>query len=83
LAIIKGAASVRAIKPSLAVVTSGVSPLAAGEATGLPAGEGLVAVLLGVVQPWRIAVPTAVAPAVKINLRLESLLMDKKIVIRN
>jgi hypothetical protein len=27
------------------------------------------------VQPWRIAVPTAVAPAAKINLRLESLLM--------
>ena len=67
----------RAIKPNLAVVTSGVSPVAAGLApvAGDSAGE---VVAVGVVegpQPCKIAAPAAVIPAVTINLRLERLLI--------
>jgi hypothetical protein len=66
---------VRAIKPSLAVVTSGAS---AAPVAGAGVLAVLEAVLLEVAQPCKMAVPTAVAPAVRINLRLERLLMVLK-----
>jgi hypothetical protein len=73
LAIIRGAESVKAINPSLAVVTSGPSPL--GEAVVVGLAGVVVAVLFGLVQPCRIAVPRAVAPAVTINFLLDRLLI--------
>jgi hypothetical protein len=75
---IKGAASVRAMNPSLAAVTSGASAglmLTAGAAVG----EALPGVALDVVgpelQPWARRVPAAVAPAVMMNFLLERLLI--------
>jgi hypothetical protein len=75
---IKGAESVRAMNPSLAVVTSGASAgltLTAGAAVGeAPVGEALV-VLEPELQPWARRVPAAVAPAVMMNFLLERLLI--------
>src|SRR6476646_2673941 len=77
LAMIRGAASVSAMKPSLAVVTSGVSAaetLTAGVAleAGLEAGLEAVSVEFEDVQPWASKVPAAVTPAVQMNFRLEN-----------
>ena len=80
---IKGAASVRAMNPSLALVTSGASAgltLTAGAALGddvLPAaGLGLVLdVVEPELQPWARRVPAAVAPTVMMNFLLERLLI--------
>ena len=75
---IKGAASVRAMNPSLAVVTSGASAglmLTAGAALGeAPLGEALE-VVEPELQPWARSVPAAVAPAVMMNFLLERLLI--------
>ena len=79
---IKGAASVRAMNPILAVVTSGASAgltLTAGAALGEAppaAGVGLpVEVLEPELQPWARRVPAAVAPIVIMNFLLETLLI--------
>ena len=68
---ISGAESVRAIKPSFAVVTSGVS----AAATGLGAGEEPELAVLSLVlleeQPLTINVAAVVALAVNRKLRLE------------
>jgi hypothetical protein len=70
-AIINGAESVKAIKPSLAVVTSGVS----AAATGLGADELPVDVpvdaVLEELHPLIMNVAAVVAPAVNRKLRLE------------
>ena len=76
LAIIRGAASVKAINPSFAVVTSGASPPVVVAGLAWPSVPGVVGVgALPVVQPCNTTVPRAVAPAVKIKLRLVSLLI--------
>ena len=80
---IKGAESVRAMNPSLALVTSGASAgltLTAGAALGddAPPAAGLAPVLDVVepeLQPWARRVPAAVAPAVMMNFLLERLLI--------
>ena len=73
---ISGAESVRAMKPSLAVVTSGVSAEAtglgdAGDAAVEDAGEELVLAVLEELQPLMIRVAAVVALAVTRKLRLE------------
>lgn len=79
---IKGAESVRAMNPSLALVTSGASAgltLTAGAALGdapPAAGLGLVPdVVEPELQPWARRVPPAVAAAVMMNFLLERLLI--------
>ena len=79
---IYGAASVRAMNPSLAAVTSGASAglmLTAGAALGEAppaAGLGLVLdVLEPELQPLAKRVPAAVAPTVMMNFLLERLLI--------
>ena len=77
---IKGAESVRAMNPSLAVVTSGASAgliLTAGVAVEEEAlGLGLPLVVLEPeLQPWARRVPAAVVPAAMMNFLLERLLM--------
>ena len=70
---IKGAASVRAMNPSLAAVTSGASAglmLTAGTAVGVA-----LDVVEPELQPWARRVPAAVTPAVMMNFLLERLLI--------
>jgi uncharacterized membrane protein YqiK len=71
LAIIRGAESVKAINPSLAVVTSGPSPVFVGAVVVV--GVVVVCVLLPLPQALIIIVPAAAALAVKINLRRDNL----------
>jgi hypothetical protein len=68
---IKGAASVKAINPSLAVVTSGVSDAVTLTADADGEDELVDAVLEPELQPCIIMLPAAVAPAVIKNLRLD------------
>ena len=80
---IKGAASVRAIKPSFALVVSGVS---AALTLGVEAavGEGLAFVVASVVlgaspppeQAFKAIALTVESPAVVKNLRREKVLID-------
>jgi hypothetical protein len=72
LAIIRGAESVKAINPSLAVVTSGPSPVFVG-AVVVGVVVVVVCVLLPLPQALIIIVPAAAALAVKINLRRDNL----------
>jgi hypothetical protein len=72
LAIIRGAESVRAINPSFAVVTSGVSVAATGLAAGEASVEEEELVVLDV-QALIKNVAAVAAPAVTINLRRETL----------
>ena len=75
---IKGAASVRAMNPSKALVTSGASAglmLTAGAALGeVPLGVALD-VVEPELQPWARRVPAAATPAVMMNFLLERLLI--------
>ena len=71
LAIIKGAESVRAMNPNLAVVTSGASP-AAILVAGVVLAVGLASPSTLLLQALVKILAAAVAPAVSINFRREN-----------